>query len=156
MKSSREISYSKVFSSGSPDLIWLVVKVDSTSSSPRLSSHLLSSWVNIMVADENDKDADATNGSTVIGTIVDVVSDVAVVCFFGSVKSCVPRLFLKKLNEPTARSKPNSSPAKVSWNAGRCGVKSDVGSDVLFVGEVVDASFVMWSGDWGYPHQYPW
>ena len=89
--------------------------MDSTSSSPRLSSHLLSSWVDIVVADEKDKDADATDGSTVIGTIVDVVSGVAVVCVFGSVKSCVPRLFTKKLNEPTARSKPDSSPTKVSW-----------------------------------------
>ena len=63
---------------------------------------MLSSWVDIVVADENDKDADATDGSTVIGTIVAVVSGAAVVCVFGSVKSCVPRLFTKKLNEPTS------------------------------------------------------
>ena len=67
-----------------------------------------------------------------MGTIVDVVSVAAVMCVFGPVKSCVPRLFTKKLNEPTARSKPDSSPAKVSWNAGGCGVKSAVDSDVLF------------------------
>ena len=96
-----------------------------------------------MVAYEKDKDADATDGSTVTGAIVDVVSGAAVVCGFGSVKSCVPRLFMKKLNEPTARSKPDSSPAKVSWNAGGCGVKSAVDSDVLFVGGAVDISFVM-------------
>ena len=82
-------------SSSSSDLAWFAVKVDSTSSSPRLSSHLLSSCVDMVVADENDKDADATDGSTVVGTIVDVVSGVAVVCFFGSVKSYVPRLFMK-------------------------------------------------------------
>ena len=75
---------------------------------------MLSSCIDMVVADENDKDADTTDGSTVVGTIVDVVSGVAVVCFLGSVKSCVPRLFTKKLNEPTVRSKPDSSPAKVS------------------------------------------
>ena len=91
----------------------------------------------MVVADENDKDADATDGSTVIGTIVDVVSGVVVACVFGSVRSCVPRLFTKKLNEPTARSKPDLSPAKVSWNAGGCGVKSAVGSDALFAGEAI-------------------
>ena len=48
-----------------------------------------------MVADENDKDADATDGSTVMGAIVDVVSGVVVMCVFGPVKSCVPRLFTK-------------------------------------------------------------
>ena len=109
-----------------------------------LSSHLLSSWVDIVVEYENDKDVDATDGSTVIGTIVDVVLGVAVVCVFGSVKSCVPRLFTKKLNEPTARSKPDSSPAKVSWNAGGCGVESAVGSDVLFAGDATGTSFVTW------------
>ena len=108
---------------------------------------MLSSCIDIVVADENDKDADATDGSTVIGTIVDVVSGVAVVCVFGSVKSCVPRLFTKKLNEPTARSKPDSSPAKISWNAGECGVKSAMDSDVLFAREAVDTSFVTWSDE---------
>ena len=101
----------------------------------------------MVVADENDKDADATDGSTVIGTIVDVVSGVAVVCVFGSVKSYVPRLFMKKLNEPTAGSKPDSSLTKVSWNTGGCGVKSAVGSDILFAGEAVDTSFVTWSDE---------
>ena len=67
-----------------------------------------------MVADENDKDADATDGSTAMGVVVDVLSGAVIVCVFGFVKSCVPRLFTKKLNEPTARSKPDSSPAKVS------------------------------------------
>ena len=100
-----------------------------------------------MVADENDRDADATDGSTVMGAIVDVVSGAVVMCVFDPVKSYVPRLFTKKLNEPTARSKPDSSPAKVSWNAGGCGVKSAVDSDVLFAGETVDISFVMWSDD---------
>ena len=100
-----------------------------------------------MVVDENDRDADAADGSTVTGAIVDVVSGAVVMCVFGSVKSCVPRLFMKKLNEPTARSKPDSSPAKVSWNAGGCGVKSAVDSDVLFAGEAVDTSFAMWSGE---------
>ena len=75
---------------------------------------MLSSWVDIVVADENDKDADASDGSTVMGVIVDAVSGAVVLCVFRSVKSCVPRLFTKKLNEPTARSKPDSSPAKVS------------------------------------------
>ena len=100
-----------------------------------------------MVADENDRDADAIDGSTVMGAIVDVVLGAVVMCAFGSVKSCVPRLFTKKLNEPTARSKPHSSPVKVSWNAGGCGVKSAADSDVLFAGEAVDTSFVMWSDD---------
>ena len=67
-----------------------------------------------MVVDENDKDADGTDGSTVMGAIVDAVSSAVVFCAFVSVKSCVPRLFTKKLNEPIARSKPDSSPAKVS------------------------------------------
>ena len=100
-----------------------------------------------MVADENDRDADATDGSTVMGAIVDVVLGAVVMCVFDSVKSCVPRLFTKKMNEPTARSKPDSSPAKVSWNAGGCGVKSSVDSDVLFAGEAVDTSFVTWSDE---------
>ena len=100
-----------------------------------------------MVADENDKDAVATAGSTVIGTMVDVESGAEVVCVFGSIKSYVPRLFMKKLNKPTVRSKPDSSLAKVSWNAGGCGVKFAVGSDVLFAGEAVDTSFVTWSGE---------
>ena len=55
------------------------------------------------------------------------------------------KVVYEKLNEPTARSKPDSSPAKVSWNAGRCGVKSAMDSDVLFVGEAIDTSFFMWS-----------
>ena len=97
-----------------------------------------------MVADENDRDADVADGSIMMGAIVDVVSGAAVVCVFGSVKSCVPRLFTKKLNEPTARSKPDSSPAKVFWNAGGCGVKSAVGFYVLFSGEAIGTSFVEW------------
>ena len=55
----------------------------------------LSFWVDMVVAYENDKDADATDGSTVIGTIVDEVSGAAVMCAFGSIKSYVPRLFTK-------------------------------------------------------------
>ena len=82
-----------------------------------------------------------------MGAIFDVLSGAVVVCVFGSVKSCVPRLFTKKLNEPTTRSKPDLSPTKVSWNAGGCGVKSAVGSDVLFAGEAVDTSFVTWSDE---------
>ena len=75
---------------------------------------MLGSCIDMVVADENDKDADATDGSTVVGTIVDVVSGVAIVCVLGSIKSCVPRLFTRKLNEPIVRSKPDLSPAKVS------------------------------------------
>ena len=101
----------------------------------------------MVVADENGKDADAAGRSTVPGAIVDAVSGAVVMCVFDPVKSYVPRLITKKLNEPTARSKPDSNPAKVSWNSGGCGVKSAVDSDVLFTGEAVDASFVMWSGD---------
>ena len=48
------------------------------------------------------------------------------------------------MNEPTVRSKPDSSPAKVSWNAGGCGAKSTVGSDVLFAAEAIGTSFVEW------------
>ena len=67
-----------------------------------------------MVADETDKDAVVADGFTVPGVMVDVVSGATVMCVFDPIKSCVPRLFTKKLNEPTARSKPDSSPAKVS------------------------------------------
>ena len=67
-----------------------------------------------MVADENDKDVVMANGFAVSGTTVDVVSGAVVICVFDPLKSCVPRLFTKKLNEPTARSKPDSSAAKVS------------------------------------------
>ena len=48
-----------------------------------------------MVVDENDRDAYGADGSTVMGAIVDVVSGVVVMCVFGPVKSCVPRLFTK-------------------------------------------------------------
>ena len=68
----------------------------------------------MVVADENDKDADAADRSTVPGAMVDAVLGAVVMCVFDPVKSCVPRLFTKKLNEPTARSKPDLSPAKVS------------------------------------------
>ena len=95
-----------------------------------------------MFADENDKDVAMADGFAVPGA-ADVVLGAVVICIFDPVKSCIPRLFTKKLNEPTARSKPDSSPAKVSWNSGGCGVKSGVDSDVLFTGEVIDASFVM-------------
>ena len=90
------------------------MNVDSISSSPRLSSHLLSSCVDMVVADEIDRDADATDGSAVLGTVVDVVSGAAVASWRGSVKSYIPKLLTKKLNEPNVRSKPFSSPAKVS------------------------------------------
>ena len=53
-------------------------------------------------------------------------------------------MFTKKLNEPTVRSKPVSSLAKVSWNSGECGSKSIAGSDVLFVDEAVCSPFVEW------------
>ena len=66
-----------------------------------------------MVADETDKDAVAADGFAVPG-VADVVSGAVVICVFDPVKSCVPKLFTKKLNEPTARSKPDSNPAKVS------------------------------------------
>ena len=91
-----------------------------------------------MVADESDKDVAMTDGLAVPGAADTVLVAVAI-CVFDPVKSCVPRLFTKNLNEPTARSKPDSNPAKVSWNSGGCGVKSAVGSNMLFAGEAVDA-----------------
>ena len=66
----------------------------------------------MVVADGIDNDADAVDGSAVVGTVVDVVSGAAAVLFLGSVKSYVPRLFTKKLNEPTVRSKSDSSQRK--------------------------------------------
>ena len=66
-----------------------------------------------MVADERDKDAAMTDRSTVSG-VVDVMRCPVEICVFAPIKSYVPRLFTKKLNEPTARSIPDSNPTKVS------------------------------------------
>ena len=57
------------------------------------------------------------------------------------------KVVYENLNEPTVRSKPDSSLAKVSWNAGGCGVKSAVGYDALFVGEAIGTSCVEWLGE---------
>ena len=50
-----------------------------------------------MVADENDKDVAMADGFAVPGA-ADVVSGAVVICVFDPVKSCVSRLFTKKLN----------------------------------------------------------
>ena len=82
------------------------------------------SRVDMVVADEQasriDDGTDAVDGA----------SGAAVVICRGSVKSCVPNLFTKKLNASTVKSKPDSRPANVSRASGECG------SNVPFVGEV--------------------
>jgi len=45
---------------------------------------------------------------------VDGASGVAVASCRGSVKSCVPNLFTKKLNAPTVKLKPDSRPENAS------------------------------------------
>ena len=55
---------------------------------------------------------------------VDGASGAAVASCCGSVKSCVPNLFTKKLNAPTVKSKPDSRPANVSQVSGECGANA--------------------------------
>ena len=88
----------------------------------------LISRVDMVVADE--------------GAAIDGASSAEVVSCRGSIKSCIPSLFTKKLNEPTVKPKPDSRPANVSWNSGECGSKFIRGSDMLFAGEVGVLPFV--------------
>ena len=84
----------------------------------------LISRVDMVVADEQASRID--NGTDA----VDGASGAAVASCLGSVKSCVPNLFTKKLNAPTVKSKPDSRLANVSRTSGECG------SSARFVGEV--------------------
>ena len=68
----------------------------------------LISPVDMVVASEQASRTD--NGADV----VDGASGAAVASCRGSVKSCVPRLFTKKLNAPTVKSKPDSRPENAS------------------------------------------
>ena len=106
----------------------------------------LISRVDMVVADEQawriDDGMDAVDGSAVEGATIDGASGAEVTSWRGSVKSCIPSLFTKKLNEPTVKPKPDSRSANVSWNSGECGSKSIRGSDVLFAGEVGVLPFV--------------
>ena len=100
----------------------------------------------MVVADEQtwrvDDGMDAVDGSAVEGAATDGASGAEVASWCGSVKSCVPSLFTKKLNEPTVKSKPDLRPANVSWNSSECGSKFIRGSDALFAGEVGVLPFV--------------
>ena len=104
------------------------------------------SRVDMVVADEQawriDDGMDAVEGSVVEGTATDGASGAEVASWRGSVKSCVPSLFTKKLNEPTVKPKPDSRPANASWNSGECGSKFVRRSDVLFAGEIGVLPFV--------------
>ena len=106
----------------------------------------LISRVDMIVADEqawrSDDGMDAVDGSAIEGSATDGASGAEVVSWRGSVKSCTPSLFTKKLNEPTVKPKPDSRSAKVFWNSGECGSKSIRGSDVLFAGEAGVLPFV--------------
>ena len=91
--------------------------------------YLLNSRVDMVVVGEPtpriDIGTDAVDGS--LG-----ISDAS--CL-GSVRSCMPRLFTKKLNAPTVKSKPDSRPENVSRSSGECGSKCIRGADALFAGE---------------------
>ena len=106
----------------------------------------LISRVDMVVADERagriDDGMDAVDGSAVEGAATDGASGAEVASWRGSVKSCIPSLFTKKLNEPTVKPKPDSRSANASWNSGECGSKFIRGSDVLFAGEVGVLPFV--------------
>ena len=106
----------------------------------------LISRVDMVVADEQawriDDGMDAVDGSATEGAAIDGASGAAVTSCCGSVKSCVPILFTKKLNAPTVKSKPDTRLANVSWNSGECGSKFIRGADVLFAGEVGVLPFV--------------
>ena len=100
----------------------------------------------MVVADEQasriDSCTDPVDGSVVEGAAVEKSSGAEVASWRGSVKSCVPSLFTKKLNEPTVKSKPDSRLANVSRASGECGSKFVIGSDVLFAGEAGVLPFV--------------
>ena len=98
------------------------------------------SRVDMVVADEQawrvDDGMDVVDGSAVEGAATDGASGTEVASWRGSIKSCIPSLFTKNLNEPTVKPKPDSRSANASWNSGECGSKFIRGSDVLFAGEV--------------------
>ena len=86
--------------------------------------YLLISPVDMVVAGEQASRIDTGTDA------VDGASGAAAASCRGSVKSCVPNLFTKKLNAPTVKSKPDSRLANVSRTSGECG------SSARFVGEV--------------------
>jgi len=105
----------------------------------------------MVVADEQDQriddGMDAVDGSAVEGAASDGSSGAEIASWRGSVKSCTPSLFTKKLNEPSVKPKPDSRLEKVSWNSGECCSKSIKGSDVIFAGEANVLPFVEWVGE---------